>query len=64
MFGTRRKKVKRNQIPQNKDSLWLYDNYEDITKHFFDKSVVTEAIYDETTRDIVMFTLKNNGVIK
>ena len=54
----RRKKVLRKDIPHNKDSLWLYDNYEQVIKNFTDPTVVTEAIYDEKVRNFVMLNLK------
>lgn len=54
MFSLKKKKIYRNLIPQNKDSLWLYDNYEKIIdNNIIDPSLVTEAIYDKDTRKIV-----------
>jgi len=59
MLSLKKKRIYRNSIPQNKDSLWLYDNYEKIIDNIkIDPSLVTEAIYEEDKRRIVLKIIK------
>ena len=48
MFNTKKKTIKRKDIP--KESLWIYDNYDELIKNI-DPTLVTEAIWDKNKSD-------------
>ena len=52
LFGMRKKSVSRSEIPQNKESLFLFDNYNEMVKKTGRPTLITEAIFNPLVREL------------